>query len=545
LTVAAAATTSPARDSTIVDSESSVRTSQQQLNSNQVAKVEKNSSSPDRTSALKNERVRHTSVPTTKSDRVSDETVPSTEKGAEKAISLDDNSKISRRGGHASPASSSIKSDSPSIQRVSSKASLTGGTREKRLSKDSLLFLEDDGTSSSNDGSLRSRGRRRKGKQETPSKSSKTGRQRPSSESEEEEDEPDYVPPPSPPLETGDNKGNYSKPTTPSPKHLGGLLSIPSVQLLNLTYTALTASSVKLKWNLVSSSDPHPPDQHQILVLLQQKTSSSGGLFTQHFTVEMILSRPVSVPGNNQEDSQKTVGEGEEGKVSQNEQSPSSPTSSPSSSLLSIRNVWAGNANNCRVSHLCCGQQYSFRVRTFVDSSYCVVSNVLTITTPEQALSNRQGGSGGGKSRGATPLKTSESSTQNGHNQTDLSRLHDSSSRKGTIRDTHPAAESEDNVDDPFLVEKSDQRRAVLILLLFTGFALIIAVIIQHLLAPGVDESLSSLQSLSSVNDVNPPPTTSSPFSSSQGHYQSHHHHNPQPPLQSPPLTPPAYLPTN
>jgi len=254
----------------------------------------------------------------------------------------------------------------------------------------------------------------------------------------------------------------------PSPRHGLTSISMPHVQLLNLTYTALTATSVKLKWNLVSGSDPHSEQQHQILLVLQRKASSSGGLFCQHFRVEMIQ-------GNQEKHSiDKTTEESDATKTSDslNQVSPVDDKN------VSVRNVFQGSSNTCRVSHLTCGQQYSFRVRTFIDSCYCVVSNLLTITTPDQSLTKSKKSGGKASSFNANSLVSSSSSASCcTPSQTDS---------KKTPNRTATTFEDDDSLVE---FEKKDKRRAAMILMIFTMSALMIAILIQQFFGLTIPDS--------------------------------------------------------
>jgi hypothetical protein len=230
-----------------------------------------------------------------------------------------------------------------------------------------------------------------------------------------------------------------------SPKSMS--LSQPPVQLLNLTYTALTATSVKLKWNVQSAtSEPHP-----VLLLLQEREKAAGNGVTHHYIAEMLISSSKSCP-------------------------PDQPSDAVSQPTVTARTVYQGNANTCRV-YLQCAQQYSFRVRAVVKSlrdQHLLVSNLLTITTPEQALNS--------KNKHRAKL---QATAQNQQTAVNPEQQH-SSIRSDKGNSNHPAAtavhdrvtESEDE-----LQEKDDQRRAFLILFLFTGFAVILSIIIHHLLA--------------------------------------------------------------
>lgn len=227
--------------------------------------------------------------------------------------------------------------------------------------------------------------------------------------------------------ENDDEEGQMIGWSKGSPKQS---LSLPQIQLLNLTYTALTATSVKLKWNLQSTGT----DQHPVLLLLQEK--ASGGLFAHHFVAEMLINSP-----------NKGV---------------ASPNKEWTETNVLSRTVYQGNSTTCRVLHLQCAQQYSFRVRTVIDH-HSLVSNLLTITTPEQALNAKP------KHKGKQPHNH-----QHTHEQDQQSKT--------------PEKHTENHVSAPEVSDQSeckdDQKRAVLILLSFTGFALLVAVLIQHLLSP-------------------------------------------------------------
>ncbi|RWS31576.1 hypothetical protein B4U80_12849 [Leptotrombidium deliense] len=93
-----------------------------------------------------------------------------------------------------------------------------------------------------------------------------------------------------------------------SPKHL-----LPQVQVWNLTYTSLTATTVKLKWTL------------------QQPASSQSVAIPRHYMVEMILTKSNGSDGSPQP---------------------------------ATRIVYQGSLSSCRISHLNSQQQYAFRVRT-------------------------------------------------------------------------------------------------------------------------------------------------------------------------------------
>jgi len=194
-----------------------------------------------------------------------------------------------------------------------------------------------------------------------------------------------------------------------SPKHL-----LPQLQLLNLTYTSLTANTVKLKWTY---SQPH---------------SSQDKLYAKHYVVEMLLNKLITE------------------NMSQN-----------------CRVVYQGHSNNCRISHLTSQQQYSFRVRTTCEE-HLVVSNALTITTPEQQpISN----------------KYNKKSKQQLLQQQIQQQQHQIHQQQLLLQQQQHLQEQQSRVndsDEPAIT--SDQRCAILLLLLFTLFALIVAVLIQQLL---------------------------------------------------------------
>lgn len=209
-----------------------------------------------------------------------------------------------------------------------------------------------------------------------------------------------------------------------SPKH-----SLPQIQLLNLTYTALTANSVKLKWTHQKfESDTGPSSL---------KESVSGA---RHYLVEMTHSKGDGLGGS----------------------SNGSPT--PAGRL-----VYQGNMNTCRVAHLNCQQQYSFRVRMALDEQLAV-SNLLTITTPEQA----------------PPVKHKKQSKQQSlqqqlQHQQQLLAAQLLAQQQHNTHQQHELSHRADDASDP--AEKSDQRCAIMILLVFTLLAIAVAVVAQWLLA--------------------------------------------------------------
>ena len=302
------------------------------------------------------------------------------------------------------------------------------------------------------------------------------------------------------------------------------LLSLPEYQLLNLTYTSLTSSSVKLKWNLVSATDPHSSDQHQVLLLLQQKKSAAGGFFTQiHFKVEMIQSKtaaettstPEVTLSSHPEETNNLNSKESDDSCLPGASLPSEVSSTPVSSTanINVRNVYQGNSNTCRVSRLTCGQEYSFRVRTFIDSCHCV-SNLLTITTPDQTLVSKSGKQNKSKGSSCTANGSPASSSSL------VSSLHDNSSHRHDLKKNKTVSNrSHLNEDDPvsdFENEKEDQRRAVMILAIFTLSALIIAIVIQQFLGNTFDSVPASLVVETSpgvpVAPLPPPPVPSLPY---------------------------------
>ncbi|XP_054161557.1 putative uncharacterized protein DDB_G0288537 [Oppia nitens] len=205
-----------------------------------------------------------------------------------------------------------------------------------------------------------------------------------------------------------------------SPKHL-----LPQLELLNLTYTSLTANTVKLKW---THTEPH---------------SSGDNLYAKHFVVEMLPNK-------------WTAAENE-------------PVSGSQPNGTSFRVVYQGHSNNCRISHLTSQQQYSFRVRTTCEE-HLVVSNVLTITTPEQQPINNKYNK---KSRREILQQQIQQQQQQIHQQQLLLQQQQHLQQNSNSTNTE---KSEPTIS-------SDQRCAILLLLLFTLFALIVAVLIQQLLS--------------------------------------------------------------
>jgi preprotein translocase subunit SecF len=131
------------------------------------------------------------------------------------------------------------------------------------------------------------------------------------------------------------------------------------------------------------------------------------------------------------------------------------------------RIVYQGHSANCRISHLTCQQQYSFRVRTTShDDSHLVVSNLLTITTPEQQPGNAN------KNHKKNKQQTLQQQIQLQQQQIQQQQLLlQQQQLQGNVANNKEK-------DGPRL--SSDQRWAILILLLFSSFAVIIAVLIEH-----------------------------------------------------------------
>lgn len=220
---------------------------------------------------------------------------------------------------------------------------------------------------------------------------------------------------------------NVNKPSPQrSPKHL-----LPQVQCFNLTYTALTATSVKLKWTLLSkeSAESSPA---------RSDSQNSANALAQQYLVDMTY---------NQERTESGKG------------SPVSCT----------RIVYQGTTNTRHVSHLNCQSQYSFRVRSVVDERV-LVSNLLTITTPEQAQVNKH-------------KKSKQQAMQQWQHQQQLhqQQLHMSQQASHSLEQSVGARGScGSNDGDP--AEKSDQRCAIMILVLFSLFAVAMAIMMQIML---------------------------------------------------------------
>ncbi|RWS15123.1 hypothetical protein B4U79_17241 [Dinothrombium tinctorium] len=196
-----------------------------------------------------------------------------------------------------------------------------------------------------------------------------------------------------------------------SPKHL-----LPQLQVWNLTYTSLTATTVKLKW----TSQPANNSQSSISI-------------PRHYMVEMILTKSN---GNN------------------------------GSPVPATRIVYQGSLSSCRVSHLNSQQQYSFRVR-IVSENHLLVSNVLTITTPEQPLNKHH------KRSKQQSLQQQIQQQQQQLLQQQLLLHQQQQQHEADVRNKEPEEQSN---------EKSDQRCAIVILLSFTVIAVIVAYLIQQLL---------------------------------------------------------------
>lgn len=218
-----------------------------------------------------------------------------------------------------------------------------------------------------------------------------------------------------------------------SPKHL-----LPQVQCLNLTYTALTASSVKLKWTHLAKE-------------LSEAAAEVGkeSLFARQYSVEMVHNRGVG-------------GGSAGGSTNGNDSASSSNNNSP---VPTTRIVYQGTMNNCRVAHLNCQQQYSFRVRTVQDER-AFVSNLLTITTPEQPQTKHK------KSKQHFLQQQLQQQLQ-----FQQQLLLHSQHQQG--HEQHSQCEEEEEADP---AERSDQRCAIIILLVFTLIAVVVAVMIQQLM---------------------------------------------------------------
>ncbi|XP_015784367.1 uncharacterized protein LOC107361930 [Tetranychus urticae] len=210
-----------------------------------------------------------------------------------------------------------------------------------------------------------------------------------------------------------------------SPKHL-----LPQIQVFCLTYTSLTATSVKLKWiNEQGHHNNHHSHHHT-------PSSSYGSLIseTRHYMVEMMKSNAKN------------------GTVT--------PTT---------RIVYQGTQASCRVSHLTPSEQYSFRVR-LSENNHQLVSNVLTLVTPEhQPVNKRQ-----------------RSRAQNSNQQVQLS-LESSQKQQHFNQNQEQAAfrqqESLNNkIDGETRIIRSEQKCAIVIISLVSVLAVILACIIHNLL---------------------------------------------------------------
>ena len=224
-----------------------------------------------------------------------------------------------------------------------------------------------------------------------------------------------------------------------SPKHL-----LPEKQCLNLTYIALTATSVKLKWAFVEKEHSEKTDELKDSVL---------SLATRQYIVEMV---------NNTSATNSTPSSTTNGSASSSNNSPVPPR----------RIVYQGTLSTCRVAHLNCQKQYSFRVRT-VQDDVAFVSNLLTITTPEQLTVVKQ-------------KKSKQQLMQQQYQQlaNQQLKLHSQQQKQHQNHNQQVHDQSQCKKEDTFDPdEKNDQRCAFMILLLFTLSAVVVAVVIQQLMS--------------------------------------------------------------
>lgn len=215
-----------------------------------------------------------------------------------------------------------------------------------------------------------------------------------------------------------------------SPKHL-----LPELQLLNLTYTSLTANTVKLKWN---QNQPQSAQPHQI--------------HTRHYVVEMLFNK-ANATTTGSTSSSNTTSNG------------TNDHSDASSKPIATRIVYQGYSTNCRISHLSPQQQYSFRART-TSQDHLVVSNVLTITTPEQQPVTAKSHTKKNKQQ-LLQQQIQQQQHQLHQQQLLLQQQQQQNQQANLVKEASESAIS------------SDQKCAILILLAFTLFALVVAVIIQ------------------------------------------------------------------
>lgn len=133
------------------------------------------------------------------------------------------------------------------------------------------------------------------------------------------------------------------------------------------------------------------------------------------------------------------------------------------------RMVHQGHTTSCRISHLHPQQEYTFRIRTSTETAI-LVSNHLTIITPEPPAINSS------KSIG----RKSKQQSQQHHVQQHQQQLfhHNQHQQQRQI-----SGEEQDSASRFGAALSPDQRFALLILLGFTFFALVVAVLIQNLLS--------------------------------------------------------------
>lgn len=242
------------------------------------------------------------------------------------------------------------------------------------------------------------------------------------------------------------------------------------------------------------ATEPHP-----LTHMLLEK--GNGNLSTQHFIAEMLINCSRSSASSSSASSPTPVPPAQSSSASSQTTTATTTTTNTSSTgsdgspqhmhqKETVRTVYQGSSSTCRVLHLQCAHQYSFRVRSVLEQ-VAIVSNVLTITTPEHALNTKQKGS-----------RNKQQALSQDHQNINRSGSEKQQSRSDPMSlvssDSFPAGSSVHSSSsssamsasatsgrgvDETSAEKSDQKRAILILFSFTAFALLIAVVIQHLLS--------------------------------------------------------------
>nr|XP_046915533.1 probable serine/threonine-protein kinase DDB_G0288147 [Dermatophagoides farinae] len=245
---------------------------------------------------------------------------------------------------------------------------------------------------------------------------------------------------------------NVSTPSR-SPKHL-----LPKKEALTLTCSNVTSTSVRLKWHF-----SNPNEQQYQQGGTEQQTK-------RNYIVDMLLTNNHNQSSTN-DDATNTM----------------SPTTT------STKMVHQGPNTSYKVTHLQSQQEYTFRVRTSTETCW-LVSNCLTIVTPEStpSFNNRHRNRNNSKqlhhhhNHSSTMTCASPSSQQQQqqlvYHQNQLINTHHD--QKHHTNKSQLIASASDLLLNPTnVILSADQGYAIILVVVFTIISLIVAVLINHLLA--------------------------------------------------------------